>query len=312
MREKSQRVKRVILGGGVLAALSLTACSTVKFAYNNVDWMLLRKADSYLDLRPDQRDHTAQFIEARMETHRSEELPLYVATLARVRQMLADGLTREDVDWIRESVQSHYRRFMAGTIPGLTPVLASLSEPQIDFLEKRIEEKNREYEEKRLAPTMKVYLSNRIDRNVKIVEFWTGRVRDDQVVLIEQYANAMPVTAEQWFAYRQGKQRVLLAMLRRGASSEELDDFLLGWWGDLSGLPESLRAMMKTTTRDWTRLILDLDDSLSDEQRRHLLEKLDRFVAELGSLVPESRQTSAEPDTRRPLETSLLGSGVAQ
>ena len=41
----------------VLAAVTLAGCSTIKFAYNNVDWMLLNKADHYLDLTDSQRQN---------------------------------------------------------------------------------------------------------------------------------------------------------------------------------------------------------------------------------------------------------------
>lgn len=308
MRKSNQRVRRAALAGVLAAALSVPACGTIKFAYNNVDWLLLRKAEFYLDLDSGQRDRAEQFMKARMENHRRDELPLYVATFARIRDRLADGLEREEVEWIAGSVQSHYRRFVAGTIPGLTPLLASLDESQIDHLEARIQERNREYREKHLAPTLKVRLSNRTRRNVKIVEFWTGRLRDDQMALMESHGNAMPVSAEQWLGYRQDKQLLLLAMLRRGASLRELDDFLLGWWGDLAGLPQSLRDQIRVTRGQWTSLILDLYDSLSDEQRRHLMDKLDQIVVELGSLVPAGQRVSAGPGTRRPLELS----GIAQ
>ena len=38
-----------------LAAIMLMGCSTIKFAYDNVDWVLLNKADHYLDLTDSQR-----------------------------------------------------------------------------------------------------------------------------------------------------------------------------------------------------------------------------------------------------------------
>ncbi len=76
-------------------------------------------------------------------------------------------------------------------------------------------------------------------------------------------------------------------MLRRRASDEELERFLIGWWADLADQPPALKRKMKVNTDAWSQMLLALDKTLDDGQRQKLLDKLDLYIKELGELVPE-------------------------
>ena len=122
----TQRLRKVARWGPLLAAGFVLSCSTIKFAYNNVDWVLLSKADHYLDLNDAQRKRAKQLVAARMEVHRREELPIYVETLKEVRVMLADNLTPDELAVIRERIPALYRRTMRDTIPGIVSLLVTI------------------------------------------------------------------------------------------------------------------------------------------------------------------------------------------
>ena len=55
-RSMNRRLIKVARWSPLLGALLLLGCSTIKFAYNNIDWVLLSKADHYLDLSSAQRE----------------------------------------------------------------------------------------------------------------------------------------------------------------------------------------------------------------------------------------------------------------
>jgi hypothetical protein len=95
------------------------------------------------------------------------------------------------------------------------------------------------------------------------------------------------LTADDWLAYHQARQEEFLALLRRRASRDELERFLIAWWVDLAGQPPELERKMEINTRIWSQMVLELDKTLDSGQRRELLDTLDRFIEELGELVPE-------------------------
>lgn len=270
-----------------LAAVMLIGCSTIKFAYDNVDWMLLNKADHYLDLNDSQRQFAKQLVAARMEVHRREELPIYVATLKEVRVMLADELTAAELEIIKEQMPALYRRTMRDTIPGIVILLAAIDGAQIDHLQTRFEEKNREFESDFMPKSRQVRLHRRMERSTNIFAFFIGELRSDQVELVSHHRNAMPLTAEDWLAYHQARQNALLAMLRGRASNAELERFLVAWWVDLAEQPPTLKHKMTINTDAWSQMILALDKTLDDQQRQRLLDTLDLFIDAFGELIAE-------------------------
>jgi hypothetical protein len=270
-----------------LAAIVLIGCSTIKFAYNNVDWVLLNKADHYLDLNDSQRQLAEQLVAARMEVHRREELPVYVATLKEIRVMLADNLTPAGLENIKEQIPALYRRTMRDTIPGIVILLAAMDDAQIDHLQSRFEEKNREFESDFMPESTQVRLDRRVERSINLFAFFIGELRSDQVALVSRHRNAMPLTADDWLAYHQARQNALLAMLRGRASDAELERFLVAWWVDLADQPPALKRKMTINTDSWSQMILALDKTLDDQQRQRLLDTLDLFIDAFGELIAE-------------------------
>jgi len=271
----------------MLAAVLLVGCSTIKFAYNNVDWMLLSKADYYLDLTDAQRQRAKQLVAERMEVHRREELPIYVAALKEIRAMLADNLTPAELATIKQRIPAIYRRTMRGSIPGIASVLADLDGAQIDYLQARFEEHNREFESDFMPKSREVRLERRVERSVKIFTFFIGELRAEQLELVARHRNAMPLTAGDWLAYHQTRQKELLKTLRARVSDEELQRVLTGWWVELTDQPPALKRKMAINNDAWSQMILELDTTLDARQRQKLLDKLDLFIEELGALIPE-------------------------
>lgn len=281
------RLKKTARWAPLLAALALLGCSTVKFAYNNVDWLLLEKADHYLSLSDQQRVRAEALVEARMQAHRREELPTYVAALKEFRAMLADEMTSAELEIIKERIPALYRRTMRDTIPGIVVLLHEIDDAQIDHLQMRFEERNREFQDDFMAKSMEVRLDRRVQRSKSMIEFFIGDLRPEQIELVTRHRNAMPLTADDWLAYHRARQQTLLAMLRRRASSEELERFLVAWWVDLADQPPALKRKMRKNTEAWSEMMLELDKSLDSSQRRELLDTLDLFIEELGDLIPE-------------------------
>lgn len=271
----------------LLAALVVLGCSTIQFAYNNVDWVLLSRTDHYLNLTDNQKERAREVVAARMRLHRREELPVYIDTLREIRVMLADNLSPAELEIIKSTIPAVYKRTMRNTIPGVVTLLTQIDDAQIDHLESRIEERNREFTDNFLQKSTGVRVDRRVKRSTAMVEYFIGELRPEQTALIAHHRNAMPLTAGDWLAYHQRRQQELLAMLRRQASAAELEGYLIDWWVELADQPPVLRRKMAINTDAWTQMLLDLDATVDREQRQMLLDKLDHFIEEFEKLLPE-------------------------
>jgi len=281
------KLKNTARWSPLLAALVVLGCSTIQFAYNNVDWVLLNKTDHYLNLTDVQKERAREVVAARMQSHRREELPIYIDTLREVRVMLADNLSPAELEAIKKTIPEVYKRTMRDTIPGIVILLTQIDDAQIDHLQGRIEERNRDFTEEFLQKSTQARLDRRVKRSTNMVEYFIGELRPEQIELIAYYRNAMPLTAGDWLAYHQARQQELLAMLRRRASTRELEDFLNAWWVELADQPPVLRRKMAINTDTWTEMLLDLDATVDREQRQKLLDKLDHFIEEFEKLLPQ-------------------------
>jgi hypothetical protein len=116
----------------------LGVCSGLKLAYNNTDILLLRYADSYLDLNSKQKEFLRARLSERLEAHRQEELPLARALLWSLRSAVADDLNAGDIDELLARMKANFETTVAKTFPLFTPVLADLPGEQIMHLKIKI------------------------------------------------------------------------------------------------------------------------------------------------------------------------------
>ena len=278
----------------VAVLVAVAGCSTVQVAYDNADWFLLRQMSRYMTLDGAQKAAAGELLEARMQTHRREELPLYVDALRTARAMVADGLSEDEVDWMFERVATLYQQTMRGTIPAITPLLASLTPEQIDHLEQVLREKNQDFEDDFIPASMDERHEARTERAVEAIERWTGALSDAQVLLVARERKAMPQTSEDWLAYNIAKQQQGLWLLRDGASEPALRRFLEAWWVEYADIPPELEGKLETAMARWKTLLVQIDRSASEKQRKRALGKLDAYIEELSKLAQTVQATISD------------------
>ena len=269
----------------VALALLAGACSTVELAYDRADWLLLKQMDEYLDLDDAQETVAREYLRERMATHRREELPGYVQTLGTVRAMSRDGLDGREVDWIFDATRNHLRTAVDRTIPAVAAVLADMDDTQIAHLSERIAKANEEFRERHLEGSAQQRRAARTQRLVKGLKRWTGKLREEQVRLVDEMQTRIPDGAAQWLTYRERRQRELLALLRSGADAGRISAQLRAWWIHLAGRGETLERLNEAQTEGWKNLVLALDGTLSPEQRTRVDERLGKLIAEMRRIV---------------------------
>jgi hypothetical protein len=262
----------------------LGACSGMKLAYNHTDFLLLRYADSYLDLNSKQKEFLRAGLRERLETHRDEELPHVVALLGSMRSATADGLNAGEIDELLARTEAIFETTVAKTIPVFTPVLADLSDEQIAHLEESLAEKNEETKEEYLQEDPGERLEAKVERVTQRVEHWTGNLTRNQERLVTGVVELWPDVAPDWFDYRLARQRQLLEILESGAPAEKIEAFLHAWWVARAGQTLQMKRKINQLREGIKTLLLALDVSMSEKQRAHVLQRLEDVSAQLATL----------------------------
>lgn len=271
----------------IFVCVAVAGCSAAKPWYNHADWLLLRKIDAYLDLSPEQRAAASERLRQRLEEHRRDELPAYLDYLKRTRTLVADGLDTEEAEWLIRRGLSLARITLERTVPVIAVTLSGVSEAQVQHLEQHFEKVNRNFRRKHLPSSERERFLRSVRRTTLRIEHWTGELSENQRQQVSELRTAFPQNARQWLRYNVGKQQRLLVLLREHADAETLSEFLIDWWINLEGRGPSLKQRTDESFDALTRLVVGVDASLDNAQRRFLFRRMDNYIEQIEELIDQ-------------------------
>ncbi|HYS58185.1 MAG TPA: DUF6279 family lipoprotein [Burkholderiales bacterium] len=276
-----------------IGALVLAACSATRVAYDNADTMLRFMASSYLDLDAAQSDDLTPRIARFHQWHRSNELPVYAALLRSASQRAAEGITAEDVAWGLANLRLRYRRFAAKAAEDAAPVLATLASAQLAALERKFAENNEKYTKQFLSSDDKERRRRQLKRMLARFRDFAGDLTPDQEARIGRFALAHERHVVLRFEDRQRWQRDFVAALKAERKPEELGRHL----AEMFERPELRRSeeFIREDARwdeDLGRLIVDLDRSLTPEQRAHVVRRLSDYAEDFAVLAGRKKEAA--------------------
>lgn len=279
----------------VALALALAACGGVaRIAYNNGDVALRFVADDYFDFQDEQRELLRAQLARFHAWHRREELPRYAALFAGAAERLEKGLAREDVVWAIESVRERYRATVARAAADAAPLAATLGPDNFAALEKKLAAGNEKFAKEFLSGDAATQQRARAKQLAGRFEDWLGGLTPDQETLIARFVQAQPEMNRIRLEDRRRRQAEFVALLREYRTSpalaERLRDFLVHWERDRG-------AEHRRAAREWEArligLVLDIDATLTPQQRRHAARKFAAYAEDARILAQQGRPPAA-------------------
>jgi hypothetical protein len=274
----------------LLALAALAGCSGTRLAYNNADTVVRWMADDYFALQgPQEEDFKARL--ARFHAwHRSEELPRYSVLMTSAGDKLANGLTAAELTWAWESVKGRYRRMAAYAAPELAAVLATLTPPQFERLDKKFAESDAEYAKKHLKGGEAEQRRRRDKRNLELMREWFGDLSDEQEAQIKISSAKLPLLYELRLQNRRRRQGEFVALLKGSRSQAELEPKLKHWlteWDE--GASPEYRRLSELHRDLYIQMLLELDRSLTAAQRARAVARFQEFAEIFKALAEQSK-----------------------
>jgi len=197
----------------LLLALLLTSCSSVQFAYNQLDRWMRWQLDDYVDLDRNQKQQLIAALDSFHHWHRQTQLPRYAEALRGLAAQVEAGKAPDQAA-IETRVRSFTDTASAQLVDLLLPLAAQLRPQQIDELAGHLEEKRRKsLDEWRDSPD-KVH-RRRADKIRKQSERWLGSLTDEQEALITAWVEQLAYNPLERDQQRQLWQARVLDLLRR-------------------------------------------------------------------------------------------------
>lgn len=277
----------------IFCVFLLSGCSQTELVYRNADWLAYRWVDRLLDADQAQSEQWSLLFERVMEEHRRELLPQVVALLNQASQQADRGLSADRLGCLWQGadrlIETHGRLI----VPAATQVLSGISSEQIEHLNAELEERNAEYRDDYLHPDAAEREAARIERFIERVERWTGELTTEQARLVEAAVQRMPDIAGDWLDYRERQQQRLLALLRADQGAQAVETFLIAWWVEAADRDPRLVNDFQQLRDGWIRMLVELDATLDEQQRDHLLARLTDLRDDLAGEIDSGASVAA-------------------
>jgi hypothetical protein len=253
----------------------------VRFAYDNADTYVKWRIESYLDLSGTLSDDLEPRVAGFMAWHRAQALPQYAKLVDEAAQRFARRLQPADLEWGYDAVRTQGRQSLREGAERLAPLLDRLSEREIAHLEKRLAEDNRKFARENLRGSERERRKRRVERNVERLEDWLGRLSQAQVDRITLYSERAPLLDELRDRDHRRLQATVVGMLRAREAQKRLADFAENWE---RGRDAGYAAALEAARKEYFAMALDLERSLSAEQRARATERLARYAEDFRAL----------------------------
>ncbi len=215
-QERVSARRRALLGCMLFVAI-LSGCSATQFIYNRVDILIRWYLDDYVSLDRDQQARFTTRLDALLEWHRLEELPVYVVLLDDALVILDNGVSLDATRAMAARIESaairlqdRFFELLLSTGEDLTPA------QRAGFIE-TLWAKQEEFEADRLARDDAEYRDDLEARFDKQLRRYLGPLTDEQKSRLRQGVAAMTRLDHYWLQDR----RVWISALSEILLSDE-------------------------------------------------------------------------------------------
>jgi hypothetical protein len=274
----------------VLAALSLAGCSTVRLSYNNAPELVYWWLDSYLDFNDAQSHRVRADLKSLQSWHRQHELPLYLGTLQKLQGLAPADVSPVQLCLLFDEQRPRLQAVLDKAEPGLLAVAPTLTAAQLEHLARQFDKKNKKWRTEWLSDAAPERKARRVKQLVDRAELFYGRLEPAQTSALHASV------AESVFDANLSQRE----FLRRQQDTLQTLRKLQGKSGNSLSVSTELHALLARSThspepdyliyagqmmQDDCRTFAALHNSATPSQRRHLLDTLNGYAADVRALM---------------------------
>ncbi|MBO1895106.1 hypothetical protein HNW13_004830 [Shewanella sp. BF02_Schw] len=269
----------------LLSSLFFVGCST-KVSYFFLDWAIEWEVEEYVELTSEQQDKFDIIIESFLVWHRQQELPRYRDQLS-LLSTLTNQQTMTPELWLNQvsMAKAHWSRIFDFVMPDLLPIMASLSDGQVDQILAQLKKEQQELIEEYAGKDQAELIKDSDKRIAEQLSEWTGDATDEQKNIIHQANTQRLATLDMWLEYR----HEWLSQFEQALKRRQQTDYFTQQMKLLIISPDELKSEVyrdnvTENTRKFGSMLITLNQTFSQKQRKHFDKKLAELVEDLTEL----------------------------
>lgn len=255
----------------ILLFLMLSSCSRIKFAYNQLDWLLPVYLESYMSLSEDQSIYLKVQVTTLLVWHCAMQLANYAELFREANADFQKGkMSRARLDYFDEQIESYWLDLMRQLSPIISQLLLDANNMQLEELFKRLEENNSEWQKEIQEQNDTELRDEYQERITEVLEYWFGPLQETQLQVVHEWVGYFqPMGLESIKMRRKWQSRLHVLISHRNnkaAFKAGIDQLLLQ--------PELLRSSSYQKILDDNRkatkdLLYYIGNHLDKSQRKH-------------------------------------------
>lgn len=270
-------------------AVSMISCSLVKTAYNNAPALVAWRLDDYFDFNDAQKAKLKPALHELHAWHRKNELLRYVSLLNEIHDDLNHDMSAATACQRIESIKSHVQTLQTQITPIIVDVAGTLSDKQLQHLQKRLEKRNREWKEEWWQETPEEQREVRLEKSIEFAEKVYGDLNEKQINLLKQViakSDIDPAIIYAEILRRDEDTLAILKALRNPASSyEEKSQVVRAGFERMQTSPNAAyQAHIDTVTQLTCETIASLQATTTAKQRLHAQQWVDDYKTQFTQL----------------------------
>tara|TARA_R110000868_G_scaffold163039_1_gene395176 strand:- start:649 stop:1212 length:564 start_codon:yes stop_codon:yes gene_type:complete len=181
--------------------------------------------------------------------------------------------------------KAHWSRIFDFVMPDLLPIMASLSDGQVDQILAQLKKEQQELIEEYAGKDQAELIKDSDKRIAKQLSEWTGDATDEQKNIIHQANTQRLATLDMWLEYR----HEWLSQFEQALKRRQQTDYFTQQMKLLMISPDELKSEVyrdnvTENTRKFGSMLITLNQTFSQKQRKHFDKKLAELVEDLTEL----------------------------
>lgn len=283
---------RLLLAGALLVLLS--ACSSLKLAYNSSPTVAYWWLDRYVDFEDAQSVELRNALAQLQQWHRQMELPRIADLLANARQQAAPDVTPQQLCTFYADVRLRLETLARQAEPAYVDLAMGLKPRQLANIAARFEKTNAEWRKEWLDASPEERLDRRLERSRERAEDFYGPLQAAQIAELRAALARSSFDAERNLRERLRRQQDLLHTLRTVSGTNPVlpdsrNQATLALRGYLERSIQSpdpaYRAWMERVVTESCQMVATLHNSTNAAQRKKAAQKMhihERSLRELS------------------------------
>ena len=279
--------------------LLITACSTVRFAYNQGDTLIRWWIDDHIGLTAEQEFLTRELLEQQFWWHRTEQLTDVSKTLEQLRRQLHRPLSTQEVSQFSDDLKKFIYAIAKKATPDAAKIFVTLQSNQIEKMQKRMQKGNEKFLKEWLPPSVERQNKVRADKVIDRVEWLFGSINKEQEEKIRQHIKNNPLDMNMVYQDRLRRQNDLIKVVRtihqNKLNQQQAEELLTVYMKNFEyGTTKEQQDFGKKRAAIGVQLSSFITHTMNDEQRKYASGRVETWALDVQELVKESAVLAAK------------------